>query len=145
MPLQIPDDSDTTLRTTFPHLSDNAGQSHVQLMNKCRTALAHCVSSRVGEYPTAPIHRFHRLIKAFVFTAIVFPRLDTQIFPGWFGKLDAPYMGYSSMLYIENMFHNPIRVVFLAYLMQRRLVWHQVHSPTQRPKCHQRYCRTSPR
>ena len=83
--------------------------------------------------PPPPPRPFHRLIKAIVFTAIVFVRLDVQLFPGFFGKLDAPYMGYYSMLYIEDNFHNPIRVVFLAFLLQKRLVWHQVPHPPPPP------------
>ena len=61
-----------------------------------------------------------RWVKCVAFFTVYFLRLDVKIFAGFFARMDKAWVGYWSMLYIENRFHNPIKKLFLAYLCQHR-------------------------
>eukprot|EP00668_Euglena_longa_P012502 GGOE01014957.1.p1 GENE.GGOE01014957.1~~GGOE01014957.1.p1 ORF type:complete len:2027 (-),score=588.17 GGOE01014957.1:133-6213(-) len=68
-----------------------------------------------------------RWIKTIVFLSVYFVRLDVQLFPGRLGRLDQPYLSFWSMLFVEHTYHNPLKKVFLGYLLQFRVHWSELH------------------
>ena len=84
--------------------------------------------AKPGAMPSVPLFQvIIRFVKVVLFMSIYFVRLDSKIMAGRLSKMDVPWVGYWSMLFIEEVYHNPLRKIFLAYLCMHRFSERDIH------------------